>query len=175
MDTRPHNPDRTARPRRRGFTLMEAAMVTVIVGVGTVGTLQLMAAGSVSSRDAVRLTTAVNLAKNIHELTMPLPVRDKVSFDHWGTEDGESTVGAYDDLDDFDGREFSPPLDARRQPITSLDGWKQTITVDNLDPDRLTLVVPKGTSRAYRLTVSVSRNGQGVLDQSWVVFNTGKQ
>ena len=40
---------RNRRHDRAGFTLMEAALVTVLVGVGVVATLQLLAAGTMSN------------------------------------------------------------------------------------------------------------------------------
>src|SRR3954462_2106994 len=52
---------------RRGFTLIEAAIVTAIVGFGIVGVLQLMTAGTMANIDSADLTTAMGLASNIHE------------------------------------------------------------------------------------------------------------
>ena len=69
-----HNPSRSPRRRgftsiRSGFTLIEAAIVTAIVGIGIVGVLELLAAGTMANRDSAELTTAVYLANNINEMT----------------------------------------------------------------------------------------------------------
>ena len=48
------------RGRSRGFTLIEAAIVTAIVGIGIVGVLELLAAGSMSNAESTKLTTATN-------------------------------------------------------------------------------------------------------------------
>src|SRR4051795_8581358 len=79
------------RPRlRRGFTLIEAAIVTVIVGVGVVGMLQLLAAGTMANTDSTELTTAMNLAANMHEMSLSVP---------------------YKNIMTLDGRTFTPPID----------------------------------------------------------------
>ena len=48
-------------------------------------------------------------------------------------------AGDWDDVDDFDGAEFSGPLgngpiDASRRVVTGLDGWIQRIRVFHVDP-----------------------------------------
>lgn len=55
---------------RRGFTLIEAALAILIVGVGVTALLELLAAGTMSNSAGTELTTAINLANNIHEITI---------------------------------------------------------------------------------------------------------
>jgi type II secretory pathway pseudopilin PulG len=52
------------RRHRAGFTLIEAALTTMIVGIGLVATLQLLAAGTSANIDGTNTTTGVNLARN---------------------------------------------------------------------------------------------------------------
>src|SRR4051812_17096804 len=92
-------PPRAARSRR-GFTLIEAAMVTVIVGVGVVGMLELLAAGTMSNTKGTELTTAINLANNVREITLGLQFVDPDQPTVWNTK--EATVGAYNDVKDLD-------------------------------------------------------------------------
>src|SRR4051812_30000525 len=75
---------------RKGFTLIEAAIVTVIVGVGIVGMLQLLAAGTMANSDSTELTTAMNLAANMHEMSLSVP---------------------YKNIMTLDARSFTPPVD----------------------------------------------------------------
>lgn len=156
--------------RRHGFTLIEAALVTCIIGVGVTGMLQLLAAGSVSNASGAELTTGMNLAKNIRELTLGLSFADPLTPTHWGPESGES-LPTFDDLDDFAGAVFSPPIDARRQTLTDHSGWQQTITVHSIDPDRLTLDVTDGSSPASRVTVVITHNGVFICELSWIVLD----
>ncbi|MFI5381134.1 MAG: hypothetical protein ACHRHE_17695 [Tepidisphaerales bacterium] len=162
---------RNRRPRsRRGFTLLEAALVTVIVGTGVVAVMQLLAAGSMCSGQAQELTTAVHLADQIHELSLGLAFSDPVDPSHWGPRAGE-TLANYDDVTDLDGQTYNPPIDARRQTITSLSGWSQAITVESVDPARITVTVPKGSTRAQRLTVNVSHQGRVLFTETWMTFD----
>jgi hypothetical protein len=172
---RPRGPRRA----RRGFTLIEAATTTVIIGVGCLAMLQLLAAGTRANGESSELTTAMNLAGNIREcLTYNGGTSKVVAFsdptvaDAWGPEPGE-TLATYDDLDDFDGKTFSPPIEARRGSLGSAyGGWSQTVTVESVDPDDLKTVIPHLTlppamRPISRITVTVKRDDRAVYTQSW--------
>src|SRR6266581_3800902 len=88
---------------RRGFTLIEAAITTVIIGVGCVAMLQLLASGTMANHDGAELTTGMNLAGNIRECMTGLRYADATTPTHWGPEAGETGVALYNDVDDFDG------------------------------------------------------------------------
>ena len=158
---------RRSRPRG-GFTLVEAAIVTAIVGIGCVTMLALLAAGTVSNATGTELTTAINLAQSIREMSLGLSFADPTTPTHWGVESGETSVALYDDLDDLDGRTFSPPIDARRLPLANSDTWAQRVTVKSVDPNRLTLDVPNGSTPTSRVTVIVSHRGHDVYQTSWL-------
>ncbi len=137
-----HSPARSSR-KRRGFTLIEAAITTVIIGVGCVSMLELLGAGTLANNAGAELTTAMNLAGNVRECMTGVAYTDPVNPTHWGAEAGETTA-TYNDLDDFDGKTFSPPLDARRQSLGSnFDNWSQSVTV--------------------------THNGRQLYSQSWIV------
>jgi len=176
---RPLRRPRRARPRR-GFTLIEAATTTVIVGVGCLAMLQLLAAGTRANGESSELTTAMNLAGNIREClthhdgpVKAVAFSDPTVTDGWGPEPGETTLDSYDDLDDFDGKTFSPPIDARRGSLGSAyNGWSQTVTVESVDPDDLKTVIPHLTRPPAmrpisRITVIVKRDDRAVYTQSW--------
>ncbi len=143
--------------------------MTVVVGFGVVGMLQLLAAGTAANSDGAELSTGLHLARNIRELSLGLAFYDPQTPTNWGAEAGES-LATYDDIDDLDGRVFSPPIDARRQTLSNYAGWQQSVVVRSVDPDLLTSAVPNGTTPANRVTVTVRRNGQFVCDLSWVVL-----
>lgn len=171
IHTRPNVRLRPGSRRPRAFTLIEAALMTVIIGVGVVAMLQLLATGTVSNLEGNDSTTGLNLARNIRELCLSLSFADPSTPTHWGHESGEA-LASYDDIDDLDGKTFSPPIDARRQSIASMDTWAQIIEVQSVDPDRLTAAVPKGSSPAARITVTVTNRGQVVTSMSWLAFDT---
>src|SRR5688572_10055725 len=123
--------------RRRGFTLIEAAITTVIVGIGTVGLLQLLAAGTVSNAECSELMVGLHLANDVREMSRGLKFSDPTTPTHWGLETGETTAAHWDDVDDLDGRTISPPIDARRQSLTRYAQWKQKVKVETVLPNQV--------------------------------------
>lgn len=122
---------------RRGFTLMEAALATVIVGVGVVAAAQLFGLCSQQNMHSARATVAMMLANNIQETMSGLSFVDPQTGSMvYGSEPGE-TLATWDDLDDFDNRTFNPPIDARRQPISDMDQYTQVVTVRPVYPGQL--------------------------------------
>lgn len=121
-----------ARPRFRGFTLIEAALATVIIGVGFVATMQLFAACTQQNRDAEEMTTAMMLASNIQEATIGLSFNDPgTGRSFFGPEAGE-LLSTWDDIDDFDGfssASLGAPIDSLRQPIPELAQFEQAVSV----------------------------------------------
>ena len=132
-------------PRRRGtgtrgFTLTEALLATVIVGVGVLSSLNLFWSCTEASSKAGQTTTGRTLAENIREAMASVSFYDPVSAGTmWGPEPGE-ILSSYDDVDDFDaadfkGTSFNPPIDALRQPIPALTQYTQFVTVMPVNPD----------------------------------------
>ena len=175
---------RSHRPAagRRGFTLIEAAMVTVIIGVGVVAMLQLLAAGTVSNSEGTELTTAINLANNIREMSLGLAYYDPDAPTTWDTK--EATIKAYDNIMDLDGatdtwnlasdpangfQVFSPPIDVRRDAISNYPGWAQWVKVETVSANSVSTVLPHDpTSPTARVTVKIMRNDTEVYRMSWL-------
>lgn len=159
---------RAPRRRRKAFTLIEAAWVTVIVGIGAVAMLELLATGTVVNANGNQTTTAVNLANNIHEIALGLDFNDPQQPYAWSSK--ESTVAAYDNVLDLDGATFNPPLDVRRQPISDLTSWKQVVKVETVAPDTIYSVRPNNaTTPTARVTVKILLNDKQVHEMSWLV------
>jgi prepilin-type N-terminal cleavage/methylation domain-containing protein len=133
--------------RRRGFTLIEAAMATVIIGVAFTAMLQLIAQGTEANNDGTELTTAINLAGNIHEASVRV---------------------AYVDIFDLRAT-YSPPVNARLQTISGMPGWTQVVGVNYVDENNITQSVPDTQYEpTARVTVAVLRNGKEVYRTSWL-------
>ena len=134
----------------RGFTLIEAAIVTAIVGIAIVGMLQLMAAGSMANAESAEGTTAVNLANNINEM---LKGADYSTL--------QST---------YDNRTYSPAVDATGGAMSSFSNWEQVVSVKYVDHNRVTSEVPDTqVEPTSRVTVTVKHNGNVVYTVSWLV------
>jgi type II secretory pathway pseudopilin PulG len=114
---------------RRGFTLIEAALATVIVGVGLLAMVQLIGSLTAQNQAAHQMTTARLLASNVQEAMAGLTFNDPAYANtYFGPEPGE-TLPFYNDVDDFDGRTFSPPIDATRGAVAQLGQYSQEVTV----------------------------------------------
>lgn len=168
-----HRPPRRPTRPRRGFTLMETALATVIVGVGTLGIFSLIAACINQTRASADLTAGMNLAANVRELSLSLAFREPSSGTEWGLNTGESATSpaTWDDINDLDGLTISPPITSARTRLTDMSAWAQRVTVRSVDPDRLSLIVPNGSARAVQVTTVVTRNGNPVSELSWFVFD----
>lgn len=101
---------------QRGFTLIEAAMTTVIIGVGIVAMVEAQQAFMRSNNWSSQASTGAFLANEIREMTRFMPKHDPVTsldvaagptLQGWGIENNEFTVDDLDDIDDFDGLSFS--------------------------------------------------------------------
>jgi type II secretory pathway pseudopilin PulG len=179
---------RTTSQRARGFTLIEAALATIIVGVGIVSTMELFAACSQQAVGANQTTTAMMLANNVHEAVVGLSFADP-TFQHqyFGPEPGE-TLATYNDVDDFDGSKFNPPIDAQRNKIPSLSQYTQVVSVWPVYPNKLsanstadtakTPDIPKTTyTGALRIRVRVmfqatpTATAEEVYEASWVCMD----
>ena len=129
-----------------GFTLIETALATIIIGVGFVGLMLIITNGTYAGRTATQDTTAINLANNIHEASL------RTSFDQIFTLN----------------KTFTTPVDGRLSPLANMGGWQQAVTVKYVDPNQITLsVTPAGPT--VRVTVSVLRNGSEAHRASWLI------
>jgi type II secretory pathway pseudopilin PulG len=132
---------------RGGFTLIEAAIATVIIGVAFTAMLQLIAKGTQANGQGTELTTAINLAGNIHEASIRVAYVD--IFDLRATHD--------------------PPVDARLQAISGMPGWSQVVGVNYVDQNNITQSVPDTQYEpTARVTVAILRNGKEVYRSSWL-------
>ena len=138
---------------RGGFTLMEAAIVTAIVGIAIVGMLQLMAAGSMANADSAEATTAVNLANNINEMLQGANYTTLKST--------------------YDNRTYNPAVDATGAALTSFSGWQQQVSIKYVDHNLVTSVVPDSqVEPTCRVTVTVFHNGSPVYTASWLIVQS---
>lgn len=164
-------------------------MVTVIIGVGVVAMLQLLAAGTMSNSEGTELTTAINLANNIREMSLGLAYYDPTDMAKspavytWNTK--EATVKDYDNIMDLDGatdtwnqqttdpaggyQVFSPPIDVRRNPINNYANWAQWVKVETVSQQNVSQVLPHDPlSPTARVTVKIVHNGSEVYRMSWL-------
>ena len=151
-----------------GFSLIEALIAIVLVGLAVASLLAANGAFTKANGAGTDLSTAEFLVEQIRELTALLPVIDPETEDAtFGPESGETLAG-YDDLDDFDGASFSPPIGADRIPLADLPAFSQQITVQNVHKSNFELVVADHGSAFVRVTVRVYLNSKEISSASWL-------
>ena len=158
-----------ANAKPRGFTLVEVLMAAMLIGLAITALVASSGAFTLYNAAGVDLSTAEFLIEEIRELTAPLSVVDPVSTTTiFGAEAGETTVAAYDDVDDFNGQSFNPPVDVERTQMPEFAAYTQQVAVQNVTPADLTQTAANHTTDLYRVTVTITKGGRTITSASWI-------
>ncbi len=154
--------------KKCGFTFIEVLIAILIVGLAIASLLAASSSFTKANSAGMSLSTAEFLIEQIRELTALLPAVDpQTGTSTFGPEAGE-TLANYDDLDDFDGAGFSPPINAGKETLNSLAAFSQQITVENVSGTNFENVVSDHSSHFVRVTVRVLLNSNEISSASWV-------
>jgi MSHA pilin protein MshD len=154
------------RSSRRGFTIVEAALSTVVVGVMLVAALQTVGAARIAQcRNADRVRGAELASDLMAEITAQAyedPALPTGSFGLALSKAAGGTRSKFNDVDDYDGWTESPPQQKSGAVIPGFTGWTRAVRVRWVVPAN-----PSATSLtdtgAKLITVTVSRNGVTVM------------
>lgn len=153
---------------KNGFTFIEVLFAVLLVGLAIASLMAANAAFTKANGAGTDLSTAEFLIGQIKELTMLLPVIDpETELATFGPETGETLVD-YDDLDDFNGATFSPPINAERTVLNEFSAYSQKITVQNVDASDFESVVANHGSNFVRVTVQVYLNSEPISSANWL-------
>jgi len=152
--------------KRQGFTLAEVLVAMILIGIAIASLLAANISFTRANGAATNLSTAEFLLEQIRELTTMLPVIDPDGGSTFGAEEG--ALADYDDLDDFDGITFSPPIKTDRTLLTNFTGFTQQVTVENVSPANFQQVVADHASSFVRVTVTVSLNSKPICSSMWI-------
>ena len=159
------------RSRRSGFSLVEVAVSSLLVGLVLVGAMQSLGAlvrGRVSLGKADR---AALLAVDLLSEILENGYEDPDGAPNFGAESGESGGSRvdFDDVDDFHSWDATPPQRRDGTAIPNRSNWRRRVIVEYIDANDLTLTV--GTDQGVkRITVEVYHNG--VLQTSLIGVRT---
>ena len=154
-----------------GFSLIEVLIAILLVGLAVASLVAANSALTRANGAGTDLSTAEFLLGEIRELTVLLPVVDPQSSPVWtfGPEGGEGTLTDWDDLDDFDGKVFSPPISANGAVLNGSAVFSQQITVEKVSPSNFEQVVPDNDPSDFvRVTVKVFLNAREICSASWL-------
>ena len=153
---------------KSGFTFIEVLFAVLLVGLAIASLLSANAAFTKANGAGTDLSTAEFIIAQIRELTILLPVIDpETEFATFGPEAGE-TLDLYDDLDDFNGASFSPPISAERTTLNEFPAYSQKIAVQNVNASDFEQVVANHSSNFVRVTVQVYINSRQISSASWL-------
>ncbi len=154
--------------KNSGFTLIEVLIAIILVALAIASLVAANISFTKASGAGTDLSTAEFLIEQIRELTVLLPVIDpQTGTDVFGPEDGE-TLANYDDLDDFDGTSFSPPISADRATLNNFAAFSQQITVENINAANFEQVVTNHNSSFVRVNAKVFLNSNEISSASWI-------
>ena len=155
------------RQLNSGFSLIEVLIAIILIGFAIASLIAANSSFTEANAAGTDLSTAEFLLEQIRELTTLLPVIDPNTGDStFGPE--EATLADYDDLDDFDGANFSPPISADREVLNDSAAFSQQITVENVNAANFEQVVPDHNSDFVRVTVKVFLNSREIVSTSWI-------
>ncbi|MCF7956433.1 MAG: prepilin-type N-terminal cleavage/methylation domain-containing protein [Phycisphaerae bacterium] len=161
---------RSENKNRSAFTLIEALIATVLIGVAVAALITSNISHTQANAYGMHTSTAEFLIEEIRAMTLPMAfVEPDEVVDTFGTDDGEIGVADFDDLDDFDGVTFSPPVDVGGNVLNDFSEYSQVIKVESVDPADFTTVVDDFTSSIVRVSVSIVMNGKEVDSTSWII------
>ena len=128
------------------FSLIEVLIAIILVGLAIASLVAANIAFTKANSTGTDLSTAEFLVEQIRELTV---------------------MTGYDDLDDFDGVSFSPPISADGNDLDDLAAFSQQITVENVSAANFEQVVTYDSS-FIRVTVKVFLNSREISSASWI-------
>jgi MSHA pilin protein MshD len=148
---------RPLRAARSGFSLIEVAISSILVGsilvaaMSTVGAVLRFRSSTSDSARAALLAT--DLLAEIQNQTYSDPNQTPV----FGKESGETTRSQFDDVDDYDGWTESPPKNRSGTNLTGFTGWARSVSV--VRAQRNSPMQTAGSDEGLkRIRITVSKN-----------------
>ena len=147
-------------PRRTlGFTLIEAAISIVLVGLLLVAALNTLGATAISKRIIEHQAQGHLLAADLMAEILTQAYEEPVDTVNFGRESGESGGDRvdWDDVDDYEGWSATPPESKDEVELDGYDQWTRSVEVAFVNPTSLNDLV--GNTGVKRITVTASFNG----------------
>lgn len=163
------NPDRRrdrrplGRKCRRGFTLAEAVMSVVLVGLLMVAALRSVGATKVREVQTVDQLRGQQLSSDLLSEILMQAYQESVDVAIFGPEANEisGNRSLFDDVDDYLGWTSTPPSGKSGMALPGFSGWTQSVNVVWADPVTLGATA-SSTTGLKKITVTVSKGGKTI-------------
>ena len=132
------HPSRRGR-LRRGFTLVEVAIATAIVGLSIAALMLLVTSSTMVGAESTRISSALAYATNIGELC-------------------ERSTRAQ--LLALDGDSYPHAVDAQGRFIAGAAAWSQHVSAKYVQPNNAAGPAVAGPTNLVRVTITVNHNGK---------------
>src|SRR4051794_29834325 len=151
---------------KRGLTLIEVVASTMIVSLMAVAALNALAAATKSSNSIGNRAVAAGLADELMSEIVMQPYSDPDGSPVLGRESGESASprSAFDDVDDYDGWNASPPQYRDGTVIPDRTNWRQRVSVTYVVPTNPTQSTSSDQG-AKLIRVRIDYQGVTLADQ----------
>jgi prepilin-type N-terminal cleavage/methylation domain-containing protein len=148
---------------QRGFSLVEAVMASLIVGVLAVAALQTVGAAVSTRRSNAAMRKGDLFARALLDEVMQTRYAEPCDSPAWGREAGEPAGPrtAWDDVDDYDGLVEPSPTDKDGAALPGSSGWQRSVTVKRLQASDLAVIAALIDTGLKHITVTV-RSPDGV-------------
>jgi hypothetical protein len=149
---------------------MSIGAVVILVGLSIAALVAANGSFTMANATGAEMSTGEFLVEQLRELTAMLPVSDPAAtdWDTFGPEADELDVAGYDDVDDFEGASFSPPINAGRQVLNEFASFTQKVTVENISQGDFDTPVADRASDFVRVTVTVFHNAEQISSATWI-------
>ena len=127
------------RTVRRGFTLVEVAIATAIVGLSIAALMLLITSCTMVGAESTRVSSALAYATNISERCEKLTRAQLLAMD---------------------GASYSPAVDATAQPIAEGTGWVQEVSAAYVAPTNAAGPTVTGPTNLVRVNIRVTLHGK---------------
>ena len=134
------------RQLNNGFSLIEVLIAIILVGLAIASLVAANSSFTKANSAGTELSTAEFLLEQIRELTV---------------------MTGYDDLYDFDGAIFSPPISADGNDLDDLAAFSQQVTVEHVNAANFEQVVAYDSS-FIRVTAKVFLNSREISSARWI-------
>lgn len=152
-------------PPRPGFSLLETAIASVLVGVLLVAAMRTIGASTFAQHRSAERVTGEFLADGLLAEILAKDYQDPSGVSEFGPGPDESSKKDFDDVDDYHGWSESPPQNADGTPMPGLEGWRRTVAVVAVNSSTPTLDAT-GETGVKRITVVVEHNGTSISSRT---------